>query len=216
MSGVKKWRTNTGKLEIRPYFVRVSQDMVWGDIVCLCTNTLTPRIKLATDTELQETTPKGILGFVVEDFKNDANGQVVQSVPSTVETGAAVVHPIPSYSRIMSRGSQALSGSTPDIGNYQVHVAVFTDDLEIMLDVTTGGSAYTVTQANRGIAYGIKYTGGRYVIDIAVTTTTAAGTITEVDTSQKNFNTSATTENGVWYRIKPGFQQANNGAALHA
>jgi hypothetical protein len=217
MAGVKAWRSRTGAQPlVLPYFARVSQTLVWGDIVCLCSNTLTPRIKAATDTELQETTPKGILGFVWQDFANDANGQLVQSVPSTVETGAAVIHPVPNYSRIAARGSQPLSGSTPDIGNYEVQVCVFTDDIEVLLDVRTGTSAYQVTQANRGIAYGLKYSGGIYFIDIAVTTTAAAGVITEVDTQQPNFNVSATHDNAVWYKIRPAFQQHVNGQALHA
>lgn len=216
MSGIKGWRTKSGTPQIIPYFVRISQDMVFGDVVVLHTNTLVSRIAAGIDAELQETTPKGVLGIMWQDFKNDASGQLVQAVPSTVETGAAVIHPAVNYSRIMARANQSLVGTGTDIGNYQCNVAVFNDDLEILLDVTTGGGAYQVTQANRGLAYGLKNVAGRFVIDAAVTGTAAAGTITEVDTTQVNFNVSASSQNACWFRIKPGFQQFNNGQVLHA
>lgn len=213
MSGVKNWRVKDGEPNIRPFFVRASTDAVWGDIAVLWDDTLAQRIAKATASEIdfQNATPAvaGIMGFFWEDLKLDADGQIAQTTPSTVEPGAAVTYPIASFSRLMHRASQPLSGTTPDKGNYQAQICVFDNNIEVLLDVCNNGAATTVTQALQWNDFGLILDGTQFKVDVNVTSGDAAGLIvTEVDTSQPNFNVSAEVNNAVWVRVKPTHQQA--------
>lgn len=210
MGGIRAIRSRSGKPLIRSYFVRASQDIDLYDVLVLMDDTLADRVIKATNTELQNTTPNGFLGIAMHSLKLDSSGQLVQSVPSTVETGAAVIYPVPSMSRVLHRASQALSGSGTDVGNYQIQVLVFTDDTEILIDVCNNKAATTVTQALQGLDYGIILDDGddSFKMDVNVTSGNAAGlVVTEVDTTQANFNASADNNNAVWVNIKSTHQQ---------
>ena len=216
MSGVKAWRTRHGVPLIDHKPLRVSQTIVWGDIMVLGANTLVNRLVLATDAYLEDIA-KGLWGFAWHDITVDANGALTQTIPSTVETAAAVIHPIPSFSRLMHRLSQPLIGTTPDIGNIEMQVCVFTDDLEVLMDVSSSEGVATVTQAIVGEFYGLVNDGGVYKVDLATaaSVTEAAVQVMEVDTTQTNFNVSAETNNAVWVRVRAAAQQYNNGSVPH-
>lgn len=211
MAGVKAWRKPDGMPLIRPYFVTAGETYNWGDLVVLKDYTVADRVLLATNTELQSST-NGWLGFVWTPMSTDANGNLTQDIPSTVETGAAVIHPVPSASRIMHRASQALAGSTPDIGNHQIQICIFNDDLEVLMDVCSNSAATTVSQIIQGFDFGLIKDAGDSAYKVDVNNTTQNGAvIVEVDTTQSNFNASADNNNAVWIRIKQAYQQFQSG-----
>lgn len=196
---------------IEPYFCRASQDMIAGDIVALADDTTTSRIFAATATEIDfqnASAVAGLLGFMWHDHKTDASGNTAQSFPSTVETGAGVKYPVSSYSDLMHRSLQPLVGTTPDIGNMMAHVCIFTNDLEILLDVCSNGAVTTVNNTLVGLDFGLILDGAQYKADVNVTSGNAAGLVcVECDELQPNFNVSAETGNACWFRVKATHQE---------
>lgn len=211
MGDVKAWRTRIGSPLIVPFYVQAGQTLRWGDIVCVYDETLVDRVGKPTATELAADN-KGVLGFCWHDTKVDSSGILQRDVPSTVDSAAAVVHPVFSFTRLMHRPNFALAGSGEDIGIEQIQVCVFTDDLEVeMWCCGAAGAATTVQLDNQGIAYDLLIDSGDSTVKVNLAATSdPMALITEVDTHAPNFNTSADNNNSVWVRLVTAYQQYTN------
>lgn len=219
MPGVTVGRLASGILvpEVRSYLVEGSQTIYAGDWVVLVDNTNAQRVKKLTSTEITadytETNVKGILGIAAHDIKTDADGNVSQIVPSTVESGARATYALPSYASGIDTASNITGGSTPDKGNARLNVILANDTTEFLIRAAGAADAnVTITQAYIGTTAGIQITD---TIDFKADLGETSGNgscliITGVDETDPNFNVSSN-DCRIFVKVKRALQQDYTG-----
>src|SRR5262252_858050 len=198
MTSVKAWRMQIASPapNIQPYLVEASQDIRAGDFVQLKQDIQATRVIKLTGA-LSATNI--ILGIAWHSIKTDANGNLIPNTLSTIDPGAIVTYPVPSYGGLVDRPAGNFTGTTPDIGSARLAVCLISPNLELFMDACgAANAAVTINMTQLGKAVGLQAVTNDTKADFSASGAATGLVVTAVGEREPNYNVSANFSNGVW------------------